>query len=341
MAPALETAARAGFGAYGIFVAAANVDAEPASFAPGPGYYNHSYGHPYSYWDPRRWEELTAREMADELRRADATYRRRLGRDDDRLFRLPHFQLGAAERTYAVLDELGYRAESSVGSNRSVTAGLPYHPAIRVWGDRSADAAYARTHPDPERRHRFLQLPISTDPSDPGFLDGCCSYNVLGGSVRARTADPADYERLLDNVVEAAVARRGLAHLFIDPPDAGYGRLPGDRADYAGAVERWLRRCVARDDLAILTTAGLAGWWLEREAAVRRFSCRLERGALVVDLGGPPAGATLAVLPPRADPATPAAWRLFEVEDPAIDRMAQSAAAPGALEAGRGGNQGG
>lgn len=298
VAPALETARRAGYPAYGIFVAGANVDAEPPSFPPAAGYYNHSYGHPYSHWDPRPWESLDAEEMAEELRRCDAAFVRHLGRDDERIFRLPHFQLEAAGRTYAVLDALGYRAESSVGANVAPTGGLPYHPARTAWSARAADAAWARSHPDPAHRFALLQLPLSSDPGDPAFVDGFCSYNTLGEGVRRRTASPAAYETLLDDVVERAVARRSLAHVFIDPPDAGYGRLEGDVVDYASAVERWLRRCGERDDLAVLTTAGLATWWSAREAALGRLEWRTDAGELVVELEDPPPGTTPAVLEP-------------------------------------------
>ena len=296
VAPALETAARAGYPAYGIFVAGANVDAEPASFPPAPGYYNHSYGHPYSHWDPRPWEALGADEMAAEMERCATAFQAHLGRGDEGIFRLPHFQLEAAERTYEVLDRLGYRAESSVGANVAITAGLPYHPARRAWSDRQADAAWARSHPDPAGRYALLQLPLSSDPIAPDFPNGFCSYNTLEEGVRRRTAAPEAYEILLDEVVERAVARRGLAHVFIDPPDAGYGRLAGDMTSYADAVERWLRRCVTRDDLAILATAGLAAWWSAREAAVGRLASRVDSGELVVELADPPPGATLAVL---------------------------------------------
>jgi len=298
VAPALETARRAGYPAYGIFVAGANVDAEPDSFPPAPGYYNHSYGHPYSHWDPRPWESLTAGEMADELRRCAAAFELHLGRGDERIFRLPHFQLEAAERTYAVLDALGYHAESSVGANVALTGGLPYHPARRAWSAREADAGWARSHPDLAGRFALLQLPLSSDPSDPGFTDGFCSYNTLAEGVRRRTATPEAYEALLDEVVERALARRSLAHVFIDPPDAGYGRLAGDVRDYAGAVERWLRRCMERDDLAVLTTAGLAAWWSAREAALGRLAWRLDSGELAVELPDAPPGTTLAVLGP-------------------------------------------
>lgn len=296
--PALETAARAGYPAYGIFVAGANVDAEPASFPPAPGYYNHSYGHPYSHWDPRPWESLTASEMADELRRCAAAFERHLGRGDERIFRLPHFQLEAAGRTYDVLDALGYRAESSVGANVALTGGLPYHPAREAWSMREADAGWARSHPDAAGRFAVLQLPLSSDPSDPAFTNGCCSYNALGEGVRRRTADPEAYEALLDDVVTRALVRRNLAHVFIDPPDAGYGRLAGDIHDYAGAVERWLRRCMERDDLAVLTTAGLAAWWSAREVALSRLSWRIESGDLVVRSHDVPPGTSLAVLGP-------------------------------------------
>jgi hypothetical protein len=298
VAAALETAGRAGYPAYGIFVAGANVDAEPASFPPAPGYYNHSYGHPYSHWDPRPWESLTADEMADELRRCAAAFERHLGHGDERIFRLPHFQLEGAERTYGVLDTLGYRAESSVGANVALTGGLPYHPAREAWSAREADASWARSHPDPAGRFTLLQLPLSSDPSDPAFTNGFCSYNTLDEGVRHRTAAPGAYEALLDSVVERALARQSLAHVFIDPPDAGYGRLAGDVRDYAGAVERWLRRCMERGDLAVLTTAGLAAWWSAREAAVGRLSWRIDSGDLVVELDDAPPGTTPAVLGP-------------------------------------------
>jgi Polysaccharide deacetylase len=295
VAAAIETAGRAGYDAYGIFAAAANVDAEPSSFPTGAEYYNHSYTHPYSHWNARPWEDLDEAEMRDELLRSDEAFRRHLGTDDRRMFRLPHFQLEACDRTYDVLEELGYLADSSIGGNVSVTGGLPFHPARSAWSRRPEDAAYARTHPDRARRRPFLQLPISTDPSDPSFLNGCCSYNTLGEGVRSRTADPAAYEAVLQQVVDRATERRGLAHLFIDPPDAGYGRLAGDGPDYASAVERWLGRTASRDDVAVLSASALVRWWLDREAAVSSMTCRVDDGVLVLSIPDAPAGATLAV----------------------------------------------
>jgi hypothetical protein len=299
VAPAIETARRAGFRRYGIFAAAANVEAEPSSFPSGADYYNHSFSHPYSHWNSGRWESLDEPAMREEIARSDAVFRTRLGTDDHRMFRLPHFQWEAWDRSASVLDELGYRAESSVGANRSVTGGLPYHPAVAPWSERLADAPLFRTHPEPARRRAFPQLPISTDPTDPGFPNGCCSYNTLGEGVRARTAEPDDYEHVLDDVLEAAIARRSLAHVFIDPPDAGYGRLNGDERDYAGAVERWLHRAVARKDLAVMTTAELTTWWLAREAAVRRLTIRSSGGGISIGLADPPRGSTIALYRPE------------------------------------------
>ena len=301
VAPAIETAGRAGFDAYGIFVAAANVDAEPRSFPSGVDYYNHSYSHPYSHWNDEPWEALDEARIREELTRSAQTFRRHLGVDDRGIFRLPHFQLEAFERTHDVLEQMGYRAESSIGGNVSVTGGLPFHPARRAWSDRRADAAYARSHPDPSARRPFLQLPISTDPTAPTFPNGCCSYNTLDEGVRNRTADPAAYEGVLQDIVDRAVARRSLAHLFIDPPDAGFGRLPGDGPDYASAVERWLARAMRRDDLAVMTTAELTTWWLARERALEHLSVHVRDDTLVVDLPEAPPGTTLAVLRSGAD----------------------------------------
>lgn len=314
VAPAIETASRAGFGAYGIFVAGANLDAEPWSFPPVGRYFNHSQTHPYSHWDQARWKDLGTAAITHQLRAARATFAERLGRSDLGVFRLPHFQQETYERTAAVLDDLGYLAESSVAANRSVTAGLPYHPARRPWSPRPADAGFTRTHPEPGGRHAFLQLPISTDPVHPDFPNGCCSYQTLGESVRARTADPHDYERVLGDVVERAVRRRNLAHLFIDPPDAGYGRIPGDRQDYAGAVERWLAGCLVRSDLAVLPTDGLARWWLAREAAVPRLTAQVDDGALVLHLPEAPPGAAIALLPPRTAGSPPPCWRTEAID---------------------------
>jgi hypothetical protein len=294
--PAIETARLAGFDAYGIFVAAANVEAEPDSFPPGTSYYNHSFTHPYSHWNDRPWESLSEDEMAEEITRSERTFRKLIGAGDEGIFRLPHFQMDACDRTYDVLERLGYRADSSIGGNVSITGGLPFHPARRPWSGRDADAAYARSHPYERGRRPFLQLPISTDPTDPGFAHGCCSYNTLNEGVRARTAEPDAYEEVLQEVLDRAANRRGLAHLFIDPPDAGYGRLTGDNVDYASAVERWLARAVARDDVAIMTTAELARWWLSREAAVDAMSARVEGETLVVDLPDQPAGAAIQVI---------------------------------------------
>jgi hypothetical protein len=147
-----------------------------------------------------------------------------------------------------------------------------------------------------------LQLPISTDPSEPAFPNGCCSYHTLGEGVRNRTADPEAYGRVLDEVLERAVGRESLAHLFIDPPDAGFGRLPGDHPDYASVVERWMRGAVERPDLAILTTAELTAWWLAREAAIARLRIHDEGGRLVAELDDPPPGLTLEVVGPSGGP---------------------------------------
>jgi hypothetical protein len=301
VAPALETARRAGFHAYGVFATAAAVDAEPASFPPAPGYYNHSYSHPYSHWNERPWEDLDAAEIEEELRRSRETFRERLGVDDEGVFRLPHFQDEAFDRTAEVLEALGYRSESSVGGNRSITGGLPYHPTRRAWSGRPADAAVARTHPDPAARRTFLQLPITTDPTDPSFPNGCCSYHTLNEGVRNRTAAPVAYGRVLDEVLERAVARASLAHLFIDPPDAGFGRLPDDDPDYASEVERWMRDAAARSDLAILTTAELTTWWLARERAIARLRIHDDAGRPVVELDDPPPGLTLEVVAPSGE----------------------------------------
>jgi peptidoglycan/xylan/chitin deacetylase (PgdA/CDA1 family) len=311
VAPAIETARGAGFDAYGIFVAAANVDAEPASFPRGAEYYNHSYTHPYSHWNDDPWEALDERRMREELMRSDETFRRHLGAGDQGIFRLPHFQLEAFDRTYDVLEELGYRAESSIGGNVSITGGLPFHPARRPWSLRPADAPYARTHPEASERRPFLQLPISTDPTAPAFMHGCCSYNTLEEGVRARTAHPDEYERVLQDVLDRALARRNLAHLFIDPPDAGFGRLAGDAPDYASVVGRWLDRAVQREDVAIMTPAQLTTWWLDRERALDGLSCRVESGALVVDLPDAPEGTTISARPPGAD----ATWRRVSAKE--------------------------
>ncbi|HEX5949676.1 MAG TPA: hypothetical protein VFZ96_01645 [Actinomycetota bacterium] len=309
VAPAIATAAVAGYGAYGIFAAAANVEAEPDSFPPGAEYYNHSFTHPYSHWNPDPWESLDADAMEAEISRAAETYRTELGTDDRGIFRLPHFQLEAWDRTADVLERLGYRADSSIGANVSVTGGLPFQPARAPWSDRPDDAAYARTHPDPAYRRSFLQVPISTDPSDEAFRHGCCSYNTLEEGVRARTADPEDYEAVLEEVLAREVARGGLTHLFIDPPDAGYGRLPGDGRDYATAVGRFLARAVRREDLAIMTTAGLVDWWNDRSAALARLTWRVAGRSLEVMLDVVPNGTTVALLSPEGR------WSLHRIEE--------------------------
>jgi hypothetical protein len=297
--PAIETARRAGFSTYGIFAATANVEKEPSSFPSGADYYNHSHSHPYSYWSNAPWGALDVDAIREEIEKAQETFRAILGVDDRGLFRLPHFQMDAWDTTADVLELLGYRAESSVGGNHSVTGGLPYHPSRTRWSTRREDSAYARTHPEPAGRRPFLQIPISPDPTDPSFPNGCCSYNTLEEGVRQRSSEPREYEEVLHAVLSIELRRSGLAHLFIDPPDAGYGRLPGDRKDYAAAVERFLTEAASRDDLAIMSTAELVDWWLAREDAVSRVRVELDATTLVVNLDEPPDGTTLEIVSPR------------------------------------------
>ena len=186
---------------------------------------------------PTRWPTSS--------RRCAATFERHLGQGDEGIFRLPHFQLEAAERTYGVLDALGYRRRIVRRGERGPhrRAALPPGPrgVERARGGRSVGAVA----PGPAGRFALLQLPLSSDPSDArrSPTGSAPTTRSAKGSV-VGMAIPEAYEALLDEVVERAVVRRSLAHVFIDPPDAGYGRLAGDVRDYAGAVERWLRRCM-------------------------------------------------------------------------------------------------
>jgi phosphoribosylformimino-5-aminoimidazole carboxamide ribonucleotide (ProFAR) isomerase len=81
-------------------------------------------------------------------------------------------------------------------------------------------------------------------------------------------------------------------------------QLGGGIRDEA-AIERWLAAAVARDDLAIMSTAALARWWLDRERAVARLDVRIDGQTLVVDAPDVPDGASIAVVPPGER-----AWRI-------------------------------
>ncbi len=59
-------------------------------------------------------------------------------------------------------------------------------------------------------------------------------------------------------------------------------------------------RAAAMDDVAILTTSRLARWWLDREAAIGRMQARVDHGRLVVEVGDPPPGTSIAILAPRS-----------------------------------------
>ena len=136
VAPAIETANRAGFAAYGIFVTGATVEAEPSSFPSGAEYDNHSFSHPYSHWNDRPWESLDDAEMQTEIARCRSAFERELRVDDHAMFRIPHFQLEASDRTYSVLDRLGYLADSSIGGNVSSPVACRLHPALEPWSER-------------------------------------------------------------------------------------------------------------------------------------------------------------------------------------------------------------
>jgi len=166
---------------------------------------------------------LTDIEMVEEIVRSDETFEDRLGHDDHKMFRLPHFQLEASTRTYAVLDRLGYLADSSIGgTSPSRAACLP--PALEPWSGRPQDSAFARTHPIRPGATGSCRSPSAPTRRTPTSRTVAAPTNCLREACASGTADPHAYEEVLDEVLDTAIRRHGLAHLFIDPPDAGYGR---------------------------------------------------------------------------------------------------------------------
>jgi hypothetical protein len=266
VSPAIEALAEVSFDKYGIYVSARNLEEFPACFpASHQHYYNHSYSHPYSYWDEEPWAELGRDEIRHQIQECNEAFLRLLGQDDQGIFRLPHFQLEKSLLTFQVLDEMGYAQESSVGSNYTLTAGFPFHPSREPWSGVDHGEAHFKCWPEQSRNFRFLEVPISYDPTCPGFPNGFCSYNTLGEGVRNRTASPDEYLAVFKEVIDREYGRGGLIHVFADPPDVGYGVLAGDQTDYSQAVKDAVAYASGFEDIAFMSPRELVDWWLARE----------------------------------------------------------------------------
>ena len=264
--PAIDTLAEVSFDKYGIYVGARNLEEFPACFPPSHRhYYNHSYSHPYSYWDERSWAGLDRDEVGHQIDKCNETFLGLLGQDDQGIFRLPHFQLEESLLTFQVLDELGYLQESSVGSNYTLTAGFPFHPAREPWTGVDDGEVHFKCWSEVYKNFQFLEVPISYDPTCPEFPNGFCSYNTLGESVRNRTASPDGYLAVFKEVVDREYGRGGLIHIFADPPDVGYGVLDGDKANYSRAMQQGIVYAKSFDDIVLMSPRELVDWWLARE----------------------------------------------------------------------------
>lgn len=263
---AIDILSQASFDKYGIYVGARNLEEFPSYFPlDHQHYYNHSYSHPYSHWDERPWAALDKGEVTEQVRRCNETFCRLLGRDDQGIFRLPHFQLERSALTFQVLDDLGYVQESSVGSNYTVTAGFPFHPSQEPWIGVDDGESHFKSWPEPDKNFAVLEIPISFDPSAPDFPHGFCSYNTLREGVRNRTASPDGYLAMIKEVIDREYRRGGLIHIFADPPDVGYGVLEGDKVNYSQAVKQGIAYAKGFDDIVFMSSRELVDWWLARE----------------------------------------------------------------------------
>ena len=295
---AIDTLVQVSFDKYGIYVGARNLEEFPSCFPrEHRHYYNHSYSHPYSYWDEQPWAELDKARIRHQIEKCNETFVRLLGRDDQGIFRLPHFQLEKSILTFQVLHELGYLQESSVGSNYTLTAGFPFHPSKEPWTGVDDGEVHFKCWPECERNFQFLEVPISYDPSCPGFPNGFCSYNTLGESVRNRTASPDEYLAVFKEVVDREYRRGGLIHVFADPPDVGYGVLAGDNVNYSQALKQGVAYAASFEDIVFMSPRELVDWWLAREKMeISRQSMMDNMWQVRLEKAVP--GATLSLKPP-------------------------------------------
>lgn len=296
--PAIDTLAEVSFDKYGIYVCARNLEEFPACFPPSHRhYYNHSYSHPYSYWDEQPWAELDRDEIRHQIEKCNQTFLRLLSQDDQRIFRLPHFQLEKSLLTFQVLDELGYLQESSVGSNYTLTAGFPFHPTREPWAGVDDGEVHFKCWPEADKNFQFIEVPISYDPTCPDFPNGFCSYNTMGEAVRFRTASPDEYLAVFKEVVDREYRRGGLIHVFADPPDAGYGVLAGDKVNYSQATKQAVAYAASFEDIVFVSPRELVEWWLAREKMeITRQSIKGDTWQVTLEKAVP--DVTLALKPP-------------------------------------------
>lgn len=296
---AISTLSEASFDKYGIYVSARNLEESPSYFPlDHRHYYNHSYSHPYSHWDERPWATLNREEIIDQIGHCNEVFLRLLGRDDQGVFRLPHFQLERSALTFQALDDLGYLQESSVGSNYTVTAGFPFHPSKEPWTGVDDGESHFKSWAEPDKNFAVLQVPISFDPSAPEFPNGFCSYNTLREGVRNRTASPDDYQTMIREVIDREYRRGGLIHIFADPPDVGYGLLEGDKVDYSQAVKQAVAYAKSFGDIVFMSPRELVDWWLAREK-IEIYEQRITGNAWDVRLKNAVPGTTLCLKPPE------------------------------------------
>jgi len=296
---AIDTFLEASFDKYGIYVSARNLEEFPSYFPlDHQHYYNHSYSHPYSHWDERSWAALDKDEVTGQIRRCNETFCRLLDRNDQGVFRVPHFQLERSALTFQLLDDLGYIQESSAGSNYTVTAGFPFHPSREPWIGVDDGESHFKSWLEADKNFAVLEVPISFDSSAPDFPNGFCSYNTLQEGVRNRTALPDDYLTMIKEVIDREYRRGGLIHIFADPPDVGYGVLEGDKVNYSQAVKQGVAYAKGFDDIVFMSPRELVDWWLGRQK-IDIYEQRVTGNVWDVRLRNAVPGTTLCLKPPE------------------------------------------
>ncbi len=176
---------------------------------------NHTYSHPDNEEiNPgRKFRLISREEKKEEVERAHEIITRVMG-VEPRGLRIPHFKDLFTEEIYGILDELGYRFDSSTLMTGCLSGGRPYLGPRNIW-----------------------EIPLTTCPKHPlTVLDTWHSLHANHPFYKLSHNTPQEFCDLVWESCESALANGNYVNIYLDPWDLP--QLDGFDALLARIAER-------------------------------------------------------------------------------------------------------